>query len=58
MESAVIGSDLLLDRDSGGRLSIFLVADGHARPLGTFAGVADAWRAVDELDAPASALAA
>jgi hypothetical protein len=51
LRGAIIGPGLALSEDSNGRLVLHTLTGGRASKLGTFDNAADAWRALDELDA-------
>ena len=45
---------LVLDIEPDGRIVLHQVShEGRARGLGTFSDAAEAWKAIDEIDAPA-----
>jgi hypothetical protein len=50
LRDAVIGDGVLLIPDRDGTLSLYSVAGGYARALGTFGDAAGAWAALDALD--------
>jgi hypothetical protein len=52
LSEAVLGDGLMLGRQGSGELTIHTIDGGRASLLGSFASAADAWRALDELDAP------
>jgi hypothetical protein len=48
----VVGSDLILANTRDGEIALYALQDGGMSAVGTFENVADAWQALDELDAP------
>jgi hypothetical protein len=48
----VVGSDLILTHTREGEIALYALRDGAMSAVGTFENPADAWRALDELDAP------
>jgi hypothetical protein len=51
LRGAIISPGLALSQDSDGRLVLHTLTGGRASKLGTFDDAADAWRALDQLDA-------
>jgi hypothetical protein len=49
---SVVSSDLMLTHTDDGRIALHAEHDGAISAIGTFENAADAWRALDELDAP------
>ena len=56
VRGAVIGDGLMLRRDGREAVTIHTVEGGRARLLGSFPTAAEAWRALDDLDAPDAGL--
>jgi hypothetical protein len=51
LRGAILSPGLALSEDSDRRLVLHTLTGGRASKLGTFDNAADAWRALDELDA-------
>ena len=56
LRGAVIGDGLMLRGRGGDGVSLHTITGGRAVLLGQVATAAEAWSALDELDAPATAL--
>ena len=52
IRGAVLGDGLLMRETEGGSVTLHTLDSGGARLFGSFANAAEAWRALDELDAP------
>lgn len=56
LRGAVIADGLMFTEQDGGELTLHTIDGGRAELLGSFASAAEAWRALDEIDAPAAEL--
>lgn len=54
-EPCAIVPELVLNVQADGRLLIHVLTDSHVQRLGLFDQIADAWAAVDEVDASSNA---
>jgi hypothetical protein len=52
LSRSVVSPDLMLTHTAGGEIVLHALHAGSVVALGTFENVVDAWRALDELDAP------
>jgi hypothetical protein len=49
---SIVGADLVLTETPDGAITLHVIDGDGVSPVGTFTDVTDAWRALDEVDAP------